>query len=139
LGLYYTVMFLRKHAPKLDLAGPARAAKLPLADRTRLASLFDDAGWAGELADEWITQGVSQSDAWDACWILGLIDDPERFERFVAAIGDQMQYIGGSARLGRLVGRLPAEVVERVFVGLLDHGLKDKARTSSPTRRRSST
>ena len=131
MGLYYTVMFLRKHAPKLDLAGPARAAKLPLADRTRLASLFDDAGWAGELADEWITQGVSQSDAWDACWILGLIDDPERFERFVAAIGDQMQYIGGSARLGRLVGRLPAEVVERVFVGLLDHGLKDKWKSSN--------
>lgn len=130
-GLYDALMFLRKHAPKLDLAGPARAAKLPLADRTRLASLFDDAGWAGELADEWITQGVSQRDAWDACLILGLIDDPDRFERFVAALGDQMQHVGPNARLGRLVGRLPAEVVERVFVGLLDRGLTEKWKSSN--------
>jgi len=130
-GLYDALMFLRKHAPKLDLAGPARAAKLPLADRTRVASLLDDAAWAGELADEWTTQGVSQRDAWDACLILGLIDDAERFERFVAALGTQMQHIGGSARLGRLVGRLPAEVVERVFVGLLDRGLTEKWKSSN--------
>ena len=131
--LYDTLAFLQKHAREIapQIGPAARAATLPLTDRTHIASLLDDAAWAGELAEEWIEQGVDQRDARSACWILGLIDDPDLFTRFVAAIGDQMQHIGGSSRLGRLVGRLPATVVESTFVGLLDRGLKEKWKSSN--------
>ncbi|MCB9601054.1 MAG: DUF4132 domain-containing protein [Sandaracinus sp.] len=130
-GLTYTLMFLRKHAPKLVIEPAVRAAKLPLTDRTRAASFFENAEWASELADEWLAAGIDRRKSWEASVLLGLIDDPARFERFVAAIGDQMQHVGANARLGRLVGRLPAEVVERVFVGLLDRGLEAKWKSSN--------
>lgn len=132
-SLYYALMFVIARAPKLrdEVQRAARSAKLSLEDRSRLASLLDDTEWAAELAEEWIARGIDRAESWHVCGMLSLLDDPSRFERFLGAFGDQIQYLGGNARLGRLVGRLPAEVVERVFVGLLDRGLKDKWKSSN--------
>ena len=112
------------------LLAACKKAKLPLADRSRMASLFDDADWAGELADEWIAKGTSRQESWNNCMLLGLIDDADRFERFVASFGDQIRFIGRSARLGRALDRVPARVLERVVVGLLDRGVKEKWKAS---------
>jgi hypothetical protein len=132
-SLYYALMFVIARAPKLrdEVQRAARSAKLSLEDRSRLASLLDDTEWAAELAEEWIARGIDRAESWHVCGMLSLLDDPSRFERFLGAFGDQIQYLGGNARLGRLVGRLPAEVVERVFVGLLDRGLKNKWKSSN--------
>jgi hypothetical protein len=112
------------------LLAACKSAKLPLTDRSCMASLFDDAGWAGELVEEWIARGTSRQESWNNCMLLGLIDDADRFERFVASFGDQIRYIGRSARLGRALDRVPAPVLERVVVGLLDRGLKEKWKAS---------
>ena len=130
--LYYALGFLLDHAPALrpELVAQARVAKLPLSDRSRVASLLEDAAWAGELVEEWIARGTSRAESWNNCMLLGLIDDPDRFERFVASFGDQIRYIGRSARLGRALDRLPAPVIEKVVVGLLDRGVKEKWKAS---------
>ncbi len=130
--LQYAITFLRDEGdvPREVLLAACKRAKLPLADRSRMASLLEDVAWAGELVEEWIAKGTSRQESWNNCMLLGLVDDPDRFERFVASFGDQIRFIGRSARLGRALDRVPAPVLERVVVGLLDRGVKEKWKAS---------
>lgn len=119
--------------PSLGSLANARCkdAQLSHADQARCALLFNDPAWANEVIDAWLATPFSRAASWEHAALLGTTDDPARVRRFIAYVGDHIQYIGSAARLARLVRRLSAEDLEAVFVPLLDAGLKAKWKSSN--------
>jgi hypothetical protein len=108
-----------------------KAAPLGVLDAIPCALLFDDCTWGNALADQLLSQPMHRADSWSTARILGVIDDPVRFSKVIAWLGPQIQWLGAHAVLGRAVGRIPAEVLEKELVALLDRGLAEKWKSSN--------
>jgi hypothetical protein len=108
-----------------------KVAPLGVVDAIPCALAFDDCAWGDALADRLMAGPMSRSDSFSTCRILGVVDGGARFTKLIAWFGPQMQWIGAGAVLGRAVGRIPAEVLERELVALLELGLTQKWKSSS--------
>ena len=106
-------------------------AELGAIDAIPCALAFDDCAWGNALADRLMAQPMSKPDSFHACRLFGAVDDPARFSKLIAFFDTQMQWLGGGAVLGRAVGRIPAEVLERELVALLTRGLAAKWKSSN--------
>ncbi|GAB4207062.1 MAG: hypothetical protein OHK0013_24340 [Sandaracinaceae bacterium] len=108
-----------------------KAAPLSVADAIPCALLFDDCAWGNALADRLLAEPMDRAGSWVTSRIFGVIDDPVRFSKLIAWFDTQMQWLGANAVLGRAVGRIPAEVLEKELVALLDRGLAEKWKSSN--------
>ena len=120
----------RKRGP--DVHAACRAAKQTLENQVACAVFFDDAAWANELIDALVMAPIAKPATWPLHGVLGTTNDPARLDKMIAHFGDDvMKEVGPNARFARLVGRLPALDLERIFVALLERGIAAKWSSST--------
>lgn len=112
------------------LLARCKGAELGTIDAIPCALAFDDCAWGNTLADRLLAQPMNKADSFHTGRIFGVVDDPVRFSKLVAFFDGQMQWIGRGCVLGRAVGRIPAEVLERELLTLLDRGRAAKWKSS---------